>query len=115
MNTIERKAAVAAYKERKVAIGIFAVRCLPTGQTWCGRALDLGAIRNRIWFMLRQNNSRHAGNLANLQAAWNEHGADAFVLEEIERIDDKTLAYVRDRVLKERLAYWCAMRNAQAI
>ncbi len=111
MKTIDRKAAVAAYKERKVAIGIFAVRCLPTGQTWCGRALDLGAIQNRIWFMLRQNNSRHAS----LQAAWNEHGADAFVLEEVERLDDETLAYVRDRVLKERLAYWCAVKNAEAI
>ena len=43
------------------------------------------------------------------------HGADGFVLEEIERLDDEALAYVRDRVLKERLAHWCAVRNAEVI
>lgn len=111
MNITDRKAAAAAYKERKVAFGIYAVRCLPTGQVWCGRALDLGAIQNRIWFTLRQNNSRHAS----LQAAWNAHGANAFVLEEIERLDEETLAYVRDRVLKERLIHWCAAQRAEAI
>jgi len=111
MNTTDRKAAVAAYKERKVAIGIYAIRCLPTGEVWCGRALDLGAIQNRLWFTLRQNNCRHTS----LQAAWNARGETAFVLEEIERLDDETLAYVRDRVLKERLAHWCAVQNAEAI
>jgi hypothetical protein len=36
-----RKAAVAAYKDRKVAAGIYVVRCAATAQQWAGSAPDL--------------------------------------------------------------------------
>jgi len=39
-----RKAAVAAYRERKAKAGIYAVVCHATGQRWIGRAADLDAI-----------------------------------------------------------------------
>ncbi len=34
MTIDDRKAAVTAYKERKVTPGIYAVRCTPTNQAW---------------------------------------------------------------------------------
>lgn len=107
----DRKAAVAAYKERKAAAGIYAVRCAPTGQRWIGRAADLSTIQNRLWFTLRQGNSPNRV----LQAAWREHGSDNFTFEVIERLDDEELAYVRDRALRDRLAYWQAELEAEAI
>jgi len=107
----DRKAAVAAYKERKVVAGIYAVHCVPTGQRWIGRALDLSTIKNRLWFTLHQGNNPHR----TLQSAWNESGAESFALEEVERLDDEPLPYARDRVLADRLRYWCAKFDAEAI
>ncbi|MEK9970693.1 MAG: GIY-YIG nuclease family protein [Ferrovibrio sp.] len=111
MDRQDRKAALAAYKERKTAAGIYALLCRPTGQRWAGRAADLSKIQNRVWFSLRQNGHTHRG----LQAAWNAHGAEAFAFEELERIEEEPLAFVRDRLLKDRLTHWCGQLAAEAI
>jgi hypothetical protein len=111
MTPDQRKAAVAAYKERKTKGGIFAVTCAATGGRWIGSAPDLDKIQNRLWFTLRQGGHRRGG----LQAAWTAHGADAFRFEVLETLDDETLAYVRDRVFAERQAHWCAVHGAEAI
>ncbi|MEP9369409.1 GIY-YIG nuclease family protein [Xanthobacter sp. VNH20] len=111
MKSEARKAAVAAYRERKVKAGIYAVRCEPTGQCWLGRAPDLSTIQNRIWFSLRQGaHPRRA-----LQAAWNSHGAEAFTFAPIERLDAEESAYVRDALLKERLDHWRAQFRADLL
>jgi hypothetical protein len=88
MDKHTRKAALAAYKERKTAAGIYALLCRPTGQRWAGRTADLSKIQNRVWFSLRQNGHPHPS----LQTVWNVHGAEAFAFEEIERIDEEPLA-----------------------
>jgi AICAR transformylase/IMP cyclohydrolase PurH len=111
MKSEDKKAAMTTYKERKVAAGIYALRCVPTGQRWVGRAPDLSTIQNRLSFTLRQGSNPHQ----TLQAAWSEHGAEKFTFEEIERLDDEALAYIRDRNLKDRLAHWCAELDAEAI
>ena len=111
MKREQRKAAVAAYRERKVTAGIYAVVCLGSGQRWIGRAADLDTIGNRLWFSLRQGNCPHR----TLQAAWNAQGLGAFTLEIVERLDEETLSYVRDRALKDRLAHWCSALGAEAI
>jgi hypothetical protein len=111
MNPEQRKAAVANYRERKSVAGIYAVICRPTGQRWIGRAPDLGTIQNRLWFTLRHGGCPHRA----LQAAWNQHGGDAFSLEIVERIEDEALAYVRDGILKERLSHWCSALGADAV
>lgn len=111
MKTEDKKAALAAYKERKTVAGIYGLLCRPTGQRWAGRAPDIAKIQNRIWFSLRQNGHSHQ----DLQTAWNAHGAEAFQFEELERIDDEGLSYVRERVLKERLLHWCERLPAQAL
>jgi len=107
----DRKAAIAAYKDRKVAAGIYAVRCTPTGEQWVGWASDLSTIRNRLWFALRLGN--HAQRA--MQAAWNAHGADAFDLVELERFEDDEPAYVRQSKAKDRLAFWRNQLDAGAV
>ncbi len=111
MNRDQRKAAVTAYRERKAAAGIYAVVCRPSGERWVGRALDLDTIQNRLWFTLRHGSCAHRS----LQAAWNAHSPGAFALDIIERLDDETLGYVRDRALKDRLAHWGSVLVAEAI
>ncbi|MBS7699081.1 GIY-YIG nuclease family protein [Chelatococcus sp. YT9] len=108
MNREERKAHIAAYKERKTVAGIYAGECTATGAHWVGRAPDLSTIRNRLEFTLGQGLHRHAG----LQAAWHTHGLDAFRLKTLETIDEDLPSYVAERLLGDRLAYWCAELKA---
>jgi hypothetical protein len=111
MNREQRKAAVAAYRERKAVAGIYAVVCHASGERWIGRAPDLHTIQNRLWFTLRQGSCLHPA----LQAAWNQHGPDAFSVDIIERLERETLVYVRDGLLKDRLSHWCSTFGADAI
>ena len=111
MKTIDRKAAVAAYKERKTFPGIYAVRCSESGQVWVGRAGDVATIRNRVWFALQHDTCTNS----DLQGAWNSHGGNCFIFEELERLDPEALSYVRDRRLQERLAHWRSLLGALAI
>ena len=111
MQMADRKAATAAYKERKTVAGIFAFHCAAAGQTWVGRAPDLSTIENRLRFTLRHGSHRQHS----LQTAWNAHGPEAFRFEALERLEDEDIAYVLDRVLKERLAHWQAKLGAEAL
>ncbi|QEL24425.1 GIY-YIG nuclease family protein [Bosea sp. F3-2] len=111
MRSEDRKAATAAYKERKSVAGIYAFRCEASGQIWVGRAPDLATIENRLRFTLRHGSHRQRS----LQTAWNAQGSDAFRFEALERLEDEDIAYVLDRVLKERLAHWQAKLNAEAL
>lgn len=106
-----RKAAIAAFKERKAIAGLYAVRCLATGGRWIGRSQNLASVQNQLWFTLRLGSSPHR----TLQEAWRTHGAEQFVLEVVEQLDEEKLAYARDRLLKERLEHWCAALGAEAI
>ncbi len=108
MQRAERKAAMAAYKERKVAAGIFALRCAGSGQVWVGQAPDIAAIWNRTAFTLRHG--LHASR--ELQSAWNERGPEGFVFEELERFDAEALSIGRARILNDRLAHWAATLRA---
>lgn len=108
MQQIDRRAAIAAYKERTVRAGIYAVRCPATGAVWVGQAANLDGIANRVWFSLR-----HGGhpNRA-LQQAWQAHGAEGLVLEVLEILAEEESAYLRGRQLKARLAHWQAHLGA---
>lgn len=108
----ERKALLRAYKERKVEAGIYAVRCLATGQAWVGATAELSTRQNGIWFSLRLGSHRDKS----LQAAWNIHGADAFGFEAVEAIDVEGLdRFGRDSRLKERRTHWIAVMNATGL
>jgi len=107
--TTDRKAAVAAYKERKTVAGIYAVRCRPTGQVWVGAAPNLETIPNRIWFSLRHGNSSFRA----LQPVWDAHQPEDFSFEELERLGEDVNEFRRKDVLKERAAHWLAELQAQ--
>ena len=111
MKRDDRKQAVRDYRERKVSAGIFAIRCSQGDDVWVGRAPDLSTIQNRIWFTLRQGSS----TCRSLQAAWTEHGADAFAFEVLEELAEEDMALARDRLLKTRLADWREELGALAI
>ena len=111
MKTEDRKQAIADYKKRSSAAGVFAIRCRATGEVWVGQALDLDKIQNRVWFTLRMGSHRNA----ELQRAWTAHGAENLSLETLERIEDEELAYARDAQLKERVAHWRTQLNAAAV
>jgi hypothetical protein len=111
MDRHQKKAVVAAYRERKTVAGIYAVVCRPSEQRWIGRALDLSTVQNRLWFTLRQGGYPYP----TLQAAWNRHGPDAFSLEVVERFEHETMAYGRDALLRDRLSHWCSTFGAEAI
>lgn len=106
-----RKAAIAAFKERKVAAGIYVIRCMALDRQWVGQAADLSTIWNRLSFELRYGGNR----CRTLQAAWRQHGPETFVFGEVERLDDEAIAYIRNRALKERLAHWRDKLKAEAI
>ncbi len=111
MNSDQKKAAIAAYKERKAAAGIFAITCTVSGQNWVGSAPDLAKIQNRIWFALRHNSHRQQS----LQAAWAAHGPDAFRFEALEALEEEELGFVRDRLLQEKRSSWCARLGADVL
>ena len=110
MNTDERKASIAAYKERKVATGLFAIRGLATGECWVGRAPDLDSIWRRLSFELAAGGCRRPS----LQAAWDAHGAEGLAFEVLERIEE-AIDSVRDKKLKARLDHWRAALAAQPV
>ena len=109
--TIDRKAAIAAYKDRKTVAGIYVVRCAASGEAWVGQAPNLETIQNRIWFSLRQGSHTCRG----LQAAWNTHGETGLTFGECERLEDEETAYVRNALLKERMLHWLSELNAEPI
>jgi hypothetical protein len=110
-STIDKKAAKAAYRERKSTAGIYAVRCGASGQIWVGHTPTLEAIRNRVWFSLRQANNPDAG----LQRAWTAHGGDSFTFEVLEQVKDDDLSYAGDGALKKRAAFWRTKLGALAL
>jgi hypothetical protein len=107
-----RKAAVAAFRERKSEPGIYALTCRPTAQRWVGRATDVATVENRLAFALRMASTPHRS----LQSAAREHGAEAFTFEVLERIEepDASPALVA-AILKRRLDHWRDALGATAI
>ena len=109
MDSRDKKAAVAAYKERKSASGIYALRCAEAGKVWVGHAPDLDAIMNRTQFTLRMGNHRATG----LQQAWNAYGGDSIVFEELERFEEDAIP--QGEALKVRLVSYRDRLDALAL
>jgi len=111
MERRERKAAIAAYKERKPAWGVYAIICTATGAAWVGHSVRVDTQKNRIWFELGLGKSPHAS----LQAAWNEHGEREFRFEELDRLRENFPEFERDDELKKRQALWQSRLQASAL
>src|SRR5690242_8828714 len=96
------------YLETKQAMGIFQIRNLENGKIFIGSSLNLPGIINRHRFALEAGGHQSK----QLQADWNELGADKFafeVLEELEpreNLDDrKELAFLEDLWLEKEQPY----------
>lgn len=111
MNKPDRKALVAAYKERKTTAGVFAVICGATGEAWVGQSRHIDTQQNGLWFTLRQGSGRNAG----LQAAWTAHGEDQFRFEQLDRLPETVSELMRGDELKKRAALWMARLQAAAL
>ena len=111
MNGMDRKAAVAAYKERKTAAGVFAIRCTATGETWVGSSRHLDTQQNSLWFALKQGGHLNRA----LQAAWNAHGEGAFSFEPLDRLDPDLSPMAQGTALKESTALWRDELKAAAL
>lgn len=109
MDKNNRRQAVRDYKERKVSMGIYAVRCAASGEAWVGVSKDLDQHTNRLWFALRM--AGHPNKA--MQAAFQAHGQDAFRIETLEVVDVEGLeGYSLDARLKDRDAHWRAELGA---
>ena len=80
-----RREALRRYKEQRPPVGVFAVRCLASGQVWVGASRNLDQQQNPIWFGLRLGDHINRA----MQAAWRAPGEAAFVIERLEVIEDK--------------------------
>lgn len=107
-----RKAMLRAYKERKVEAGVYAVRCMASGEVWVGATPDLSTRQSGVWFTLRLGSHREP----TLQAAWNAHGSEAFVFETVETIDAEGLdGFGRASRLKDRRDHWVGTLGARGL
>lgn len=105
-----KKDAIRAYKERKRLMGIYAITCSATGDTWVGQTRNLDTQQNRLWFALRLGRERPA----RLQETWNVHGPEAFSFETVAQLDNEDTAYP-DAKLNALLALWRDRLGARPI
>lgn len=90
------------YKQMKFQMGVFQIRNLQTGRIYIGSSNDLQAFWRSQKFQLE------AGMHSNseLQADWNQFGAEQFIyeiLEEIKPSDDTSVNYDKDIKALEEL------------
>lgn len=111
MKSEARRAAVAAYKERKVIGRVYAVRCVASGKTWVGHWPNIETIQTRLWFTLRQGTHPRK----ELLEAWRRHGEAQFTFEIMGRLEDGPSSYTRDADLKEHASHWRKESNANPI
>lgn len=102
---MDRKAALAAYRERKQEWQVYAVEI--GAQSWVGVAPDLGAVRNRLGFTLRQGSAPVPG----MQEAFNAVGA--VEVRALETLDSDLGALARETEAKAARDRWCAALGAR--
>jgi hypothetical protein len=111
MSGSDRKALIAAYKERPTIAGVFAVICSATGQAWVGQSRHIDTQKNGLWFSLNQGGCPYRS----LQGAWRDHGEAAFRFEQLDRLPADISALMRKDELKKRAGLWTARLRAEAL
>jgi len=104
MEPIDRKAALAAYREQKRSAGVCAIRCDGLDRLWLVVSRTVDTHRNRVWFELRTGGHRDR----TLQAAWTSHGEAAFHFVILERLPEDISPLLLRAELQARLAAWTA-------
>jgi hypothetical protein len=106
-----RKEAIRKFKERKPALGVFAVRCPVSGRVWVDSSRNLDAAKNGTWFGLRSGGHRDKS----LQAEWNAHGESEFQYEILEKLDEDVHPLAIADLLKEGRSRWIAQLGARGL
>lgn len=110
MDKSDRRQLVRDYKEKKVAAGIYALRCAAAGAVWVGVSHNIDAQANSIQFVLRMGSHPNR----EIQAALRAHGGEAFVYEPLERIDEPDLTPLGlADLLKRRERHWIEALGAK--
>lgn len=109
--TIDRKAAAAAFKERKPVPGVYAVRCEDAGALWLGQAADMTTVQNRHWFALRMGSHTNRA----MQTAWASHGEAGFRFEMLEILPEDADGSALASQLRDGLKRWRAKLSAPAV
>jgi hypothetical protein len=106
-----RKEAIQKFKERKPALGVFAVRCTATGRVWVDASRNLDAANNGTWFGLRNGGHRDKS----LQEEWNAHGEAAFQYEILEKLAEDVHPLAIADLLKQTRSRWIAQLGARGL
>jgi hypothetical protein len=108
---MNRKEAIAEYKNRKTQRGTFVVRFSDKAPVWVDATPDLHAARNGLLFMLRNGLHRNI----DLQTEWNAQGEAAFRYEVLETLEDDLAPMAWRDLLKDKKKEWVEKVSAQAI
>ena len=108
---MNRKEAIAEYKNRKVPRGMFVVRFADDGPAFVDATPDLDAARNSLLFTLR--NSLHPNK--ELQAEWNAHSEEAFEYQILEMLDEDVNPHAIQDLLKEQKVQWAERLGARTL
>jgi len=108
---MNRKEAIAEYKNRKTPRGTFVVRFADDGPAWVDATPDLHAARNHTLSALRTGAHRNK----ELQAEWNARGESAFRFEVLEKLEDDLEALVWRELLKDKKKEWAVRLGAPTV
>ena len=85
MDSSRKKELTAAYRQREVVGGVYAIRCQATNRKMLEPTVDLAGAKNRFAFSAQTGLCPH--HL--LKADWQEHGAASFYFDELETLAKK--------------------------
>ena len=102
VDSSRRKELLQQYAERKLSVGVFAVKCAATGETWVAWSRSLDKRKNGIWFELRAGGGH---GVTEIYPSWKAHGEDAFRYEILEEITEANL-HKLETLLEERANHW---------
>ena len=108
---MNRKEAIAEYKNRKTPRGAFVVRFAADGPAWVDATPDLDAARNGLLFTLRNGLHRNKG----LQDEWNARGEAAFHYEVLEKLEDDLAPMAWGDLLKDKKKEWVERLGAEKV
>jgi hypothetical protein len=108
---MNRKEAIAEYKNRKTPRGTYVVRFDDDGPVFVDAVPDLDAARNGLLFALRTGVHRNK----ELQAEWNAHGESAFRYEVLEKLEDDLAPMAWRDLLKDKKKEWVARLGARPV
>lgn len=111
MDKQRRRDIAREYKERKVPLGIFSLRCEATGETWIGMSRNLDGAANSALMSLRLGSHRNKV----MQAAWTAHGEASFAYAVVETLGEDLSPIGKEDWLKARDRHWRARLDAKPI